>query len=116
MMGIHPEGKRSKLEDPYCFLPLRPGLGQLLDLVDPEVRVVPAYVVGTSSSVQREVGRNFGPKAKRGEPIRLWYGPVRSVGSITAAASDALERTEIAFAGVRDLAEQDRARYGAQVR
>lgn len=114
MMGIHPEGKRSKLADPYSFLPLRPGLGQLLELVDPEVRVVPAYVTGTSSSVQREVGRNFGPAAKRGEPIRLWYGSVRSAGSFVAATADPLERTELAFAGVRELAEQDRAAYAGK--
>lgn len=116
MMGIHPEGKRSKLPNPYDFLPLRPGLGQLLDLVDPEVRLVPAYVAGTSSSVAREVGRNFKPAAQRGEPIRLWYGPVRSVASVLAEAQDPLQRTEIAFAGVRELAEKDRALYGAAQR
>lgn len=111
--GIHPEGKRSKLADCYSFLPLRPGLGQLLEFVDPEVRIVPAYVAGTSSSVLREAGRNFKPAGRRGEPIRLWYGAVRSVGSILAEASDAQLRTDLAFAGVRELAERDRARYGS---
>lgn len=113
MMGIHPEGTRNRQPDPYSFLPLKPGLGQLLELLHPEVRVMPAFIAGHHTDLKRDLRRNLLPKGQRGEPIRLWYGKPRAAGSIVAESNDAMLRTEIAFAGVRELAEQDRALYGA---
>lgn len=113
MMGIHPEGTRNRQADPHSFLPLKPGLGQLLELVHPEVRVMPAFIAGHCTDLKRDFTRGFRPRGQRGEPIRLWYGEPRSAGSIVAESNDPMLRTEIAFAGVRELAEKDRALHGA---
>lgn len=114
MMGIHPEGTRNRQADPYSFLPLKPGLGQLLELVHPEVRVMPAFIAGHNTDLKRDLQRNLRPRQQRGEPIRLWYGEPRAAGSIVAESPDPMLRTEIAFAGVRELAEQDRALRAAR--
>lgn len=107
VVGMHPEGTRGKGPDPYAFLPLKPGLGQLLDACDPEVRVLPAFIAGLSNDIVREVRRGLLPSAQRGEPIRIRFGaPVR------AAEVHGLEpgvATEQVFAPIRELAEQDRA-------
>lgn len=109
VMGIHPEGTRSQGDDPYSYLPRKPGLGQLLQVCDPEVRVLPCFIAGMSSSFQREVGRNFKPKGKRGEPIRVWLGEVMRAGDAVSGLADPAEIVERVWAEVAALGERDRA-------
>lgn len=109
VMGIHPEGTRCQDPDPYTYLPTKPGLGQLLQVCQGEVRVLPCFITGMSSSVQREVSRNFHKKGQRGEPIRVWFGqPIRAADA-TAGLTDPAAITERVFAEVRALGELDRA-------
>jgi 1-acyl-sn-glycerol-3-phosphate acyltransferase len=112
VMGIHPEGTRNKNDDPHSFLPLKPGLGQLIEVLDPGVVLLPCFVAGASSSVVREVGRNFKPVASRGEPIRIRFGAPQTAADLLAQSRDAATLTELAFAPVRTLCEADRLEFG----
>lgn len=109
VMGIHPEGTRSKGDDPYAYLPRKPGLGQLLQVCDPEVLVLPCFIAGMSSSVQKEVGRNFQRKGTRGEPIRVWFGKGMRAGDATQGLADAADIVERVWQDIAALGELDRA-------
>ena len=111
VLGIHPEGRRSTGPSPYEFLPLKPGLGHLLLQCDPDVMVMPVFIAGTSSSVFREIQRNFRPPAERGEPIRILFGDARSAGDLIASVgTDPQALADAAFAPIHGLAAEDRAR------
>jgi 1-acyl-sn-glycerol-3-phosphate acyltransferase len=107
-IGLHPEGKRNKGKDPYQFLPLKPGLGQLLTRVHPDTVVLPAFIAGLSNDVATEVVRNRKPPGQRGEPVRIRYGKPIAAGHLQALGEDPMVLTEAAFAPVRALAEIDR--------
>ncbi len=116
VMGIHPEGTRGKGPDPYEFLPLRPGFGQLLPLLDPKVTIVPALCIGASSSVLAEIRRARKPEGERGPPVRLRFGPSMTVADamqlgMIEGQFDALRATERVFDHVRALAGDDRAEF-----
>ncbi|MBM4344539.1 MAG: 1-acyl-sn-glycerol-3-phosphate acyltransferase [Deltaproteobacteria bacterium] len=108
VIGIHPEGTRGKGRDPYTYLPVKPGLGMLVAEVDPEVRILPVFIAGMSSSFQREFGRNLRPKGQRGEPIRVRFGAALRAGDLQAQGLDAAQATEVVFQRVRELGEFDR--------
>lgn len=108
VVGLHPEGKRSKDPDPYTFLPLKPGLGLLLKEVSADVRVLPCFITGLSSDIAAEFGRNRKPAGQRGAPIRIHFGQALVAGELRKQTQDAAALTELVFAQVRQLAEQDR--------
>lgn len=108
VVGIHPEGTRGKGPDPYEFLPLKPGLGLLVAEVNPQVKILPAFITGMSSSVAKEFGRNWKPAGQRGEPIRVHFGPAFTAGDLRQDGADAAAVTERVFARIRELAEDDR--------
>ncbi len=79
VVGIHPEGRRSKSDDPYTLRPARPGLGRLVRVVDRDTLVLPYFILGVGNDVKRLIRRNFRPAGERGEPVRLWFGePIRA--------------------------------------
>lgn len=107
IIGIHPEGTRNTSDDPYSFLPPKPGIGYIAH--DSKAPVVPAFVAG--------LPRKFGQIAKDrlrkdALPIRVWLGaPIDLAdlceGPATKQAAHAIaDRT---MDGIRRLAEQDRA-------
>ncbi|HAN31582.1 MAG TPA: hypothetical protein DCQ06_08285 [Myxococcales bacterium] len=59
VIGIDPEGTRSLLDDPCKQLAAKPGPGKLIALCDPDVVVVPCFVLGASNDVHRLARRNF---------------------------------------------------------
>jgi 1-acyl-sn-glycerol-3-phosphate acyltransferase len=73
LIGFHPEGTRSKTDDPYTLLPAQPGAGELAIKAQPVV--VPAFITGLSNSVWKELRAGlFGGRtvvAVFGEPIAL---------------------------------------------
>lgn len=107
-IGLHPEGTRNKSSDPYSFLPLKPGLGQLLTRVHPDTVVLPAFIAGLSNDVATEVKRNRRPAGHKGEPVRIRYARPMRAAELQALGSDPMVLTEAAFAPVRQLAEVDR--------
>ena len=68
-VGIHPEGTRNKLDNPYELLPPQAGVGQLIQSC--QVPVIPAFINGLSNDFPKQVASNF---SKTGEPIILVFG------------------------------------------
>jgi 1-acyl-sn-glycerol-3-phosphate acyltransferase len=67
-VGFHPEGRRSKLPDPYELLPAQPGAGKLV--LDARPLVVPAFVSGLTNSLLGELWANL--RGKR--PVVAIFG------------------------------------------
>jgi 1-acyl-sn-glycerol-3-phosphate acyltransferase len=62
MIGFHPEGTRSKGDDPYELLPAQPGAGKLV--LEARPLVVPAFVTGLTNSLGREFLDNLRGRRK----------------------------------------------------
>lgn len=77
LIGFHPEGTRGQGPNPYELLPAHPGVGQLVRLANPIV--IPAFVVGLSNELPRQIKGNFDGT---GEPITLTFGPPIEFGSL----------------------------------
>lgn len=58
IMGMHPEGTRSKGDDPYAFLPPKAGTGRIIRRA-PRVTVVPVFVHGVTNNAWRELRLNW---------------------------------------------------------
>jgi 1-acyl-sn-glycerol-3-phosphate acyltransferase len=69
VVGLHPEGKRSKTDDPYTLLPAQIGAGQVVHAARPVV--VPVFVLGMTNDFVRQVRSNFDGS---GEPITVSFG------------------------------------------
>jgi len=69
VVGFHPEGTRSKTDDPYTLLPAQPGAGELALKARPYV--VPAFVTGMTNSVWKEIWSNRPVVAVFGDPVEL---------------------------------------------
>jgi 1-acyl-sn-glycerol-3-phosphate acyltransferase len=109
VIGIHPEGGRNRDPDPYTFRKLQPGTGRIIHAARPQV--VPVFVAGLENNLRRVVSRNW----RGGERIRLHFGPAIDVAAfeaLPAKGSTYKLITEQVMERVRELAEQDRARYG----
>jgi 1-acyl-sn-glycerol-3-phosphate acyltransferase len=105
VVGMHPEGTRSRGPDPYELLPAEQSFGRVALLARPTV--IPAFVSGLSNSLVREVSRRhlagaeisvvFGPPVDLSEfsqvnPQRLRHQI--AVGERVLSAIDALGRIE----------------------
>ena len=69
VVGMHPEGTRNKTDDPYTLLPAQPGIGQMVLQARPIV--VPAFILGLSNDLPRQVLGNFTGEAA---PITVVFG------------------------------------------
>jgi 1-acyl-sn-glycerol-3-phosphate acyltransferase len=69
VIGIHPEGTRSKTEDPYQLLPAQPGIGQIVHRARPIV--LPVFVLGGKNDFVGQVRSNFD---RTGDPITVTFG------------------------------------------
>jgi 1-acyl-sn-glycerol-3-phosphate acyltransferase len=61
LVGMHPEGRRSSLADPYALLPAQPGIGEIVHRAGPIV--VPAFIAGVPDDLFAGLRANF----KRGQ-------------------------------------------------
>lgn len=111
VMGIHPEGRRNPDGSTWTYLPVKPGFGQLLPHLHPDVAIVPAFVAGAAASVAHEIRRARLPKGRQGEAVRLRFDRGLRAGDLVALGLDPLAITEHVFARVRALGEQDRAEF-----
>lgn len=59
LIGFHPEGTRSKSDDPYTLLPAKPGAGELALQARPGGTVLPVFVSGLTNHFGSEVLANF---------------------------------------------------------
>jgi len=76
LVGFHPEGKRSKSDDPYALLPMQPGAGEIA--LRSGAIVVPVFINGLGNSLTSEIRRRFSTAARNdpcicvfGEPLDL---------------------------------------------
>lgn len=107
VIGIHPEGTRSKGDDPYAYLPRNPGLGQLVAGCKPGVAVVPLFVAGLSNDPRTEFERSMTPGQRRAHPVRVWFGKPFAADALQGH-TDPVAMTEEVFERVRELGEDDR--------
>ena len=107
VIGIHPEGTRNKGDNPHDFLPLKPGLGQLVAGCAPGVAVVPVFIGGLSNDAKLEVQRTLRGRSRASQSIRIWFGqPIRA--DALQPLGDPAAMTEQVFGTVRALADADR--------
>lgn len=117
LCGIHPEGTRGKGPDPYALGSAKPGIGQLLLASDPDVVVLPTWILGMSNDFVGTARRNFRPAGKRGEPVRIWYGePMRAGDLIARCGDDPQAIAEAVMEPVAALGALDRAHREANPR
>jgi 1-acyl-sn-glycerol-3-phosphate acyltransferase len=110
VLGIHPEGKRSKDTDPWHMLPFRPGVGQIIQTAHPETTILPFFILGLSNRFIGEMYRNFLPPDRRGERVRIWFGAPQTAEQFQQHG-DAVTITGVLQSQIRALADEDRAQY-----
>jgi len=103
VIGFHPEGTRSKGDNPYALLRPQRGVGEVVRRVGPGVKVVPIFAVGMGSNLLREALWNlFQPKA---HPIDLVYGKPIDFGDLLQQADDRHTHRAIALRCMDAIAE-----------
>ena len=113
LVGIHPEGTRSRAADPLELLKARGGVGRVIQSCHEDVWVQPYFMQGLTNNFVAEVRRNFRAPGRRGPPIVLvWGEPVR-VGDLRrdgpplVLARELLERVRALGVEARDAAIPD---------
>ncbi len=76
-VGLHPEGTRKKDDDPYTFLPAKPGVGRIIQAA--RVPVVPVFINGLCNDLLKQVRGNFDGT---GEPIAIVFGKPIDFGDL----------------------------------
>lgn len=105
IIGFHPEGTRNKSDDPYSFLPAKPGVGKLIMEAQPQV--LPVFVTGLANSLPAQVMRNW----TDGEPIRIHFGAPLDLTEFYTRRDSVRTHKEISehiMACIAELAAQDR--------
>lgn len=86
--GLHPEGTRKRDDDPYTFLPARPGVGRVIYRA--RTTVVPVFINGLGNNLLHQVWSNFTGK---GQPVLVVYGePINFDDLLSQPASSQLYR------------------------
>lgn len=75
--GLHPEGTRKKDDDPYTFLPAKPGVGRIIQAS--LVPVIPVFINGLGNDLVKQVRGNFN---RRGDPIAIVLGKPIDFGDL----------------------------------
>jgi 1-acyl-sn-glycerol-3-phosphate acyltransferase len=72
MVGMHPEGGRSKLPSPYEMLPAQPGSGQLALLAQPTI--IPVFINGLTNNLGYEIKTNWIRDIRKNDPMICVFG------------------------------------------
>ena len=113
-VGLHPEGKRNKSDDPYTLLPARPGVGRIIQATRGATTVVPVFINGLINDLVRQVAGNY---LKRGAPVTIIFGaPIAFDGLLEGPSTreQHLRIAEHALDAVRALGVEERAHRAAQ--
>ena len=106
IVGYHPEGTRSKSDDPYTLLPAQPGVGAIIHRARPIV--VPVFVLGLINDLPRQVRSNFDGT---GEPVNMVFGPPLDLSAFHAMPAEPSTYRAISEAVCAEI-----ARLGARER
>ena len=105
--GYHPEGTRSKGDDPYALLPVQPGIGNILSRAKPIV--VPVFTLGLINNFPKQIWSNFDGS---GKPVTMVFGKPMDLSRF-ADLPDGPETWRVIADAVRDelvaLGEVERA-------
>ena len=71
IVGFHPEGRRNKGNNPYAFLPPKPGIGQVILGCEQSI-AIPIFITGVSNKVVSELWKNIWNPQKH--PIDVHIG------------------------------------------
>ena len=105
LVGLHPEGTRSKSDDPYTLLPARPGVGRIIKATRERAVVVPVFINGLGNDLVRQVAGNY---LKTGGPVTVVFGhPVKFDGLLDGPDADQ-RLSDHALDAVRALGEEER--------
>jgi 1-acyl-sn-glycerol-3-phosphate acyltransferase len=74
-LGLHPEGRRSKGQDPYVIEPARKGVGVLIQNAKPDMVILPLFITGLSNDPVYEFKQTF--RKQEATPIKLIWGEAR---------------------------------------
>ena len=110
LVGVHPEGRRSKLPDPYTLLPAQPGLGEIVHRAD--ALVVPAFIAGVPPDLLAGLRANFRADGSP-ETITITFGePLTFDGyrEVPAGARTSLRIADAIRADIERLGAIERAR------
>lgn len=114
LIGVHPEGTRSKGDDPYKFLPAQPGVGKVILEAPDEVQVFPVFILGVSNKLGSEIWKNLFAPSKHpvwvifGDPID--FSDLRAEGSRPSTQKRASNRC---LEVIGELAAEQRERAKA---
>ena len=72
VIGLHPEGKRNRHEDPHQLLPGKQGIGKIITQAPESTIVIPVFIHGLSNSPWQELKKNY--KRKIDTPIDVLFG------------------------------------------
>lgn len=106
-VGLHPEGQRSKGDDPYELLPAQGGVGRIIQASG--ATVIPVFVNGLGNDFVKQVGSNF---TRTGAPVTVTFGPPVDFGNqLAQPPSPRLHKklSEQALDAIRALGEADKA-------
>ena len=107
-VGLHPEGKRNKSNDPYTLLPARPGVGRIIQATRGSTTVVPVFINGLGNDIVRQVAGNY---LKTGAPVTMVFGSPIAFGALLEGPSTREQHLRIgehALDAVRALGAEER--------
>ena len=102
--GFHPEGRRSKSDDPYTLEPAKRGVGDLIINAPENLKIVPLFISGLSGNVKKE----WKLRKKRDVSdhlIQFYWGPPKSPADYSG---DSSEIAQMIHAEIQALADQAR--------
>jgi 1-acyl-sn-glycerol-3-phosphate acyltransferase len=106
IVGIHPEGQRSRHADPYTLLPAQPGLGDIVHRARPVV--LPVFILGLRNDLAGQIRDNF---SRTGPPITVTFGAPLALDAYLEAPRGRRQSLRIAQAvraGIEALGHLDR--------
>lgn len=103
--GFHPEGKRSKSDDPFTLLPPKRGVGVLLEESREDLVILPLFISGLSGDVKREWSLR-GSDAAKTDPIEFFWGEPTSPSQFSG---DAAEIASQVHQLIQELGDEARA-------
>lgn len=108
-VGMHPEGTRNKGDDPYTFLPARPGIGQMVKSAHPETLIVPLFLNGLSNDFGHQVRLRLSPKLRAQEPPLRWvFGEPIPAGELATTGTAQEIANVLLNDRIGELAEEER--------
>jgi 1-acyl-sn-glycerol-3-phosphate acyltransferase len=114
VVGLHPEGRRSRSEDPYTLLPARPGIGEIARRARP--LVLPVFILGLRERLGTELRDTI---RRTGPSIMLTFGapvPLQGYFDEPTGPRQSLRIAQAIRADIEALGVIDRQRRADGVR